>query len=162
MVRSGAQPTCTFALTAATRASVTFRVTPHWGDPRQTKSVTDPQKLYGPLKGYTYGPWLDGSKFDGGAEAVASATNVKTGSLSYVSVYRCSVPAGNPEPCVLASSPLTATTLAGQRVYTYLLGRGTGVLRRLTGNPYFYDIIINASDSRDAINIMSQLNRVDR
>jgi hypothetical protein len=161
----GSQPTCTFALKESTRVGATFGPTPHWGRTHSAKSVTDPRQFLAPLKGYDYGPWLDNEPF--GSLAIATATNRKTGALAYIQVYSCY----GPQPCVTASSPLTATKLAGRRVYTYLINQGSGVVRlipqpSISKDPRMntgasVEIIVISGSTRDALDIMTQLNRAN-
>ncbi|HEX9505308.1 MAG TPA: hypothetical protein VGA62_04810, partial [Acidimicrobiia bacterium] len=176
---TGTPPFCTFAISGATRVGATFGPTPGWGVPRKVKSITDPQELYGPLKGFAYGPWLDAQQLS--ATVAATATNVKTGTRAYVLVVTCPqysrIDFGNQprsgttgtrpapvvaRPCVGASDTPIPGRLAGQRVYTYLLGKGTGVARLLADNPSGYEVIVLSSESRDALDIMTQLIRIDR
>jgi Divergent InlB B-repeat domain len=161
----GTQPNCTFALNTTTSVSARFRRTPHWGVPHKAKLVTDPHELYGPLKGFKYGSWIANPESIGGATLAVTATNVTTGTLTYVIVGRCQASSpeqGHPEQCVTASSTLIPGRLASRRVFTYLTGRGTGIVSHIAGSPLEFQIVIISTDSRDAIDIMTQLNRFNR
>lgn len=164
---TGTQPYCTFAIDGTTKVGATFRPTPGWGAHLKAKSITDPRQLYGPLKGFTYGPWLEAQQLS--ATTATTATNVNTGTRAYVLVVTC--PQSSPfgpkaptttlvvRPCVVSSDTPLAIKLDGLRVFTYLSGRGTGVARPLVHNPAGFEIVVLSSDSRDALEIMKQLNR---
>lgn len=158
---SGTQPTCTFAIDATTRVTARFRRSPHWGVPHEAKAVTDPHELYGPLKGFRYGSWLPNPDAFGGAALAVTATNITTGTKTYVFAGRCGLP--DPQPCVVTTtSPVAPVRIAGKPVVAYLYLRSLDVVRRLPGNPMGFQVSVLGPDSRDVINIVTQLNRFNR